>query len=138
MPSQEFRFKSSKIYAVFLSAILLASVVIIAVLPFNFWIRLALMLVLLMYGWKLIERFLLLRARQSVLAVIKQDDGKWLVMMPEGKFPAVLRGDSTVTSFVSVLRFDLADHSKVVPCIVFRDSLDKDFYRRLISLIRAS
>ncbi len=56
--------------------------------------------------------------------------------MPAGTYDAKLRGDSTVTTLVSILRFDLPARRQIATCMVFKDSLPAEDYRRLISLVR--
>lgn len=115
---------------------LFCSAVIIVLLPFAGWLKILLLALLLGYGFFLMLKFALLRTAFSVTALEKMDAKRWQLQMRAGKFDAILRGDSTVTTLVSVLRFDVSGQKFPLVAIVFRDSLPADDYRRLVATIR--
>lgn len=136
MPSQEFKIIPSLFYSAFLGATLLASMVVIALLPWSLWLKLVGMAVVGAYGTAIFWRYALLRAQLSVTGVAQLEHGQWQVITVGGNVNAVLRGDSTVTSLVSVLRFDFPGERRPVSCIICRDSLRADGYRRLLGVVR--
>ena len=115
---------------------LFGSGVIIVMLPFVIWLKMLLLAMLLGYGVFLMLKFALLRTAFSVTALKKMDEKRWQAMTRAGALDAKLRGDSTVTTLISVLRFDVSGQKHPLVSIVFRDSLPADDYRRLVGIIR--
>lgn len=113
------------------------SAVIVCMLPVLIWLRLGLLVFLLAYGASIFWQYALLRAAWSVIAVKKLEDKRWQLTTRSDIQTAALRGDSTVTAYVSVLRFDIPERKKPLSCIIFRDSLAADEYRRLTGAIRS-
>lgn len=136
MQNHVFKLHPSRFYCLFLGLMLLGSGVIILLLPVVFWLKTLFLAVLIVYGIFLFQKFALLRAAFSVVGLQKQDGKQWRVETRTAVFDAVLRGDSTVTTLVSVLRFDVSGQRRPVVCMVFRDSLPAEEYRRLIGVIR--
>lgn len=136
MQNLEFKLKRSLVYMVFLDAVLLASAIIIWMLPLDLGVRVLLFAVLAFYSATILWRFALLQAKLSVLGFKKLEGKRWQVTLGSGVKEGVLRGDSTVTNFVSVLRFDLHGMRRPVTAMVFRDSLSADDYRRMVGVIR--
>lgn len=137
MPNPEFNLHPSRVYGLFLAAMLSGSAVVVLLLPFTFWLRILILAVLLVYGALVFNRHVLLRASDSIIRLCKLDRERWRVTTRSGAVEANLRGDSTVTALVSVLRFDDVNGKRLLPCIIFRDSLPADSYRQLVSCIRA-
>ena len=131
MQNPDFRLKPSKFYISFLAVTLLASAGIIAALTINVWFKAVLLLILAFYGTYIFRRYALLRAVQSVVGLKQLNHGKWRVVTRSGNVEAELRGDSTVTTIISVLRFDFPNKKQPVTCVIFKDSLAGDDYRRL-------
>lgn len=123
-------------YIVFLDAMLLASAVITWLLPLDLAVRILLFAALVIYSTTLLWRFALLKAKLSVLGFKKLEGKRWQVTLGACVKEGVLRGDSTVTNLVSVLRFDLHGIRRPVTAMVFRDSLSADDYRRMVGVIR--
>lgn len=136
MQNPEFKLHPSIIYCVFLGLMLAGSGIILALLPFAFWLKALLFAVLCVYGVALFMRFALLRTQQAVIALKKLDGKSWQVVTRARVFDSILRGDSTITTLVSVLRFDVSGLKRPLVCIVFRDSLPADDYRQLVGVIR--
>ncbi len=136
MPSHEFKIMPSLFYSIFLGVTLLASMVVMALLPWSLWLKLVGMLVVGVYGAAIFWRYALLRAQLSVTGIAQLEHGQWQVTTAGGDVNAVLRGDSTVTSIISVLRFDFPGLRRPVSCIICRDSLRADSYRRLLGVVR--
>lgn len=105
-------------------------------LPFVIPLRLLGCGMVLIYGAYLLQSALL-RSTQSILGISKRGHG-WQVSNRVGEREASLRGDSTVTSLVSILRFKTADDYFPRSCVIFRDSLAQDEYRRLMVVLGMS
>jgi toxin CptA len=138
MHNHEFKFSPSLIYCIFLAATIFASVIIAFVLPFAQWQCALLAAVLITYGVSIFWRFALMKAETSVTAIRKNDGGSWLLTTRGGTMEAALRGDSTVTNFISILRFDVPGKKRPIASIIFRDSMSADDYRRLVGALRMS
>jgi hypothetical protein len=132
----EFKLKPSKFYLLLQMAILIASGVIVLCLPVAMWLMTILLLVLSIYGAYMLWQFGFLLSPYSVISLRRHQDGSWLLQTNNKTYNAELRGDSTVTGFVSVLRFRLPKQSWPLSCIIFRDSLQADFYRRLLVVLK--
>lgn len=136
MQDREFKLFPSHFYCLFLALMLLGSAVIALMLPVQFWLRTLIFAVLIVYGAQIFWRYAWLRSKNSVINIAKLTDKRWRLTTQGGVVDAVLRGDSTITTVVSVLRFDIPGSRWPLSCMVFRDSLRADDYRRLISTIR--
>ncbi|HTM63385.1 MAG TPA: protein YgfX [Gammaproteobacteria bacterium] len=137
MQNHEFNLHSSRIYGSFLVAMLLGSAIIVLTLPLAIWLRTLILSALIVYGALVFNRHVLLRASDSIIRLCRLDRERWQLTTRAGAVDANLRGDSTVTAFVSVLRFEDVSGKRLLPCIIFRDSMTADKYRQLISNIRA-
>jgi hypothetical protein len=63
---------------------------------------------------------------------IGHDFNGWYLGKAGSLIPIVPSGDSTITSFVSILRFKQDKKWLKQSCIIFRDSLSDDNYRRFL------
>jgi len=136
MPDLEFNFRPSKQYLLIISLILLTSMVIVLALMLGVWIKLLIFILIMGYGGHIFWKYGLLQSRHSITGIRRHSDGRWHLYTQDNTYHADIRGDSTVTSLVSVLRFRVDRKSLPVSCIVFRDSLPPDFYRQLIVLLK--
>lgn len=136
MENLEFKLHPSKFYCFFLSFTLLMSVVIVIVLPIAVWLCAIMVAVLVVYGATIFWRFALLKAPLSIIRLRQREARNWQVTTNSIVTSAVLRGDSTVTTVVAVLRFDFASRTRPVSCMIFRDSMGAEEYRRLVGLVR--
>lgn len=136
MQDREFKLFPSRFYCLFLALMMLGSAVIALMLPLQFWLRTLIFAFLIVYGARIFWQFALLRSKNSVIKMTKLTDKRWRLTTPGGVVEADLRGDSTITTVVSVLRFGISGSRRPLSCMVFRDSLRADDYRRLISIIR--
>lgn len=133
---EEFKFKASALYLIILSICLLISTVIVILLPIALLLRLCLIAFVLLYGGHVFWKFGLLRAKSSILSIRRQDDGRWQVSTQENTYLADMKGDSTVSGIASALRFRVEGSLLPVSCIIFRDSLLPEEYRRLLVLLK--
>lgn len=101
-------------------------------------IKLGLMVCLLAYAFSVIWRHVLFKSKLAVTSVEKMADTYWQVTTNTGVFIVSLRGDSVISPFLSVLRFDSERHKRPLACVLCRDSLAKDGYRRFVAVARMS
>ena len=136
MQDRAFKLLPSRFYCLFLAAMLFGSAVITLMLPMELWLRTLIFAALVVYGARIFWRFALLRSKHSVIKLSNLTGKRWELTIHGETVEGILRGDSTITTVVSVLRFDIRGSRWPLSCMVFRDSLRGDDYRRLISTIR--
>lgn len=132
MLERNFHLKPSKIYLNLIIVILIASVLIVLFVTIANWLKVLLSLFLLFYGGHIIWRFGLLKSQNSILQIQQQETNQWLLYTRDKKYLADLRGDSTVTSKIAILRFQVSKHFFPQSCVIFRDSLVQGQYRELV------
>jgi hypothetical protein len=138
MQNLEFKLQISKTYCILLAIVFLMSGIIVIVLPAPVWLRAILLAALFGYALHTFWRYALLKSELSILGLKKLEAKHWQLTTNKGVVEAELRGDSTVTTLVSVLRFDLPGRKLPIVSIIFRDNLGADVYRRLIGMVRTS
>lgn len=136
MENQDFKLKPSKHYLMLLLAILIISLNILVLLPTLFWIKVVGFILLFAYGFSILWQYVLLRNRNSIIAIKKQSDGQWLVQTNSNRYETELCGDSTVTGLVSILRFHTPKSFWRKTAVIFRDSLGNEQYRRLLVVLK--
>jgi hypothetical protein len=136
MLDREFNLKPSKLYLILFSAIWLMSILIFLSLPLHIGLKLCGAVGLCGYGIYQVWRTALLKHRLSIISLRCHRDGRWHLYRPSTMLAATLRGDSTVTGMVSVLRFQVEKHRLPITCLVFKDALGSDRYRQLLSVVR--
>lgn len=94
------------------------------------------MLLLAGYGSYTFLRYALLRNKLSITAIQYAANNDWLVTTPKGTVVAELKGDSTVTHFLAILRFKSRENGSMNSCILLSDSLPAGDFRRLVGLLR--
>jgi hypothetical protein len=113
-----------------------ASMGVAASLSILIWYKLSVILLVCIYGQIIIWQFGLLRAPDSIVRLRCFPDGKWLVQTNRQQYEAILKGDSTVTTFISVLQFKAQEKRWPITCVIFPDSLQADWYRQLLVVVR--
>jgi hypothetical protein len=136
MHNHEFNFKPSISYLVLLSLFVLGSLAVTLTIPADWRIRLFLFLAVAVYGGQIIWCYGLLKGKNAIHTLKALPDDQWLLITKTGRFEAVLRGDSTVTHLVSILRVEVEGQRFPPSCTIFKDSLPPDDYRRLVVAIR--
>jgi len=136
MLAHEFLIKPSKIYLGLLSLIFLGSLGIVLTLPISRWFILFLVMMVSLYSLYLFKRFGLQTHALSILKVRRQNDGRWLLQTKHESYLAELSGQSTVTQILCVLCFKEIHSHRLLPCLVFQDSLSLDQYRQLIVILK--
>lgn len=118
----------------FISLILIVtclSFFIISQLAVEIWLKFVLFLFVTLYGGYIFWRYGLLMHSYSI-GRIKSSSDEYYISNRISTYPVELLGDSTITTWVSILRFKRPGNRAKHSCIVFNDSLDRDNYRRLI------
>jgi hypothetical protein len=107
------------------TVLLLTSLVVIFYLPAPGWFKFSLLPVVILYS-------LFIFYRHRALRALSHDDQGWQLQTADGLFEAALCGDSTVTTWVSILRFKLPGHAFKRSYVLFHDAMRADQYRKLI------
>jgi hypothetical protein len=136
MQETEWRVKPSYYYLVALIVLVAASLGIAASLSLTLLYKMALLALVSTYGSIIIWHFGLLRAPDSIIRLTCTANGEWRIQTNRCSYEAILRGDSTVTTIVSVLRFNANKKRLPITCVIFPDSLLPDYYRRLLVAAR--
>ena len=137
MQDLELIIKPSFYYLAALIIFIAMSLYIAASLPISIWVKLNVLLLVAVYGGILIWHFGLLKAKDSIIRIRRLSDGKWQVQSNQKIYEAILKGDSTVTTAISVLRFQANNKRWPITCVIFPDSLPQDVYRRMLVALRA-
>jgi len=130
MRDLEFTLQPSKRFRVILLLFILLTLAIAATLSVSLWLTLPLLILTSFYGIYCFNRWL-----YPVKSLRRLSDGGWVLHTKMGEYLAELQGDSIVTSWVSVLSFQLENKKRLV-AILFPDSLLPDGYKRLIVAIQ--
>jgi hypothetical protein len=131
-----FKLKPSKCYLVLLSSFLAISMVMVLCLPIAAWLKCLSLLLVIFYGKWMFWQFGILQSQQAIVSIRPLRDNKWQVQTRTNYYEAELSGDSTVTQLVSLLRFRAANAYTLTSCVIFYDSLEPDYYRQLLVVLR--
>lgn len=132
----QFIFKPSRTYQFLLVVVYAASMLVIALLAMPLMGKLPLLLALTAYMTWVFWHYGLLKAPLSIQCLRHVSDRQWVVVTRDNEVEAEICGDSTVTRWVSVLRFRVGGRKRPISCIVFNDSLAQDQYRKLMVAVR--
>lgn len=136
MHSHEFSLKPSYSYLILLGLFVIGSLAVTLTIPADWRIRLFLFLAVAVYGGQIIWCYGLLKGKNAIQTIAPMSDDQWLLTTKTGRYEAILKGDSTVTHLISILRFVVAGQRFPLSCTIFKDSLPPDDYRRLVVAIR--
>lgn len=130
-----FQLRPSKQFILLSSLFIFLSLMVIQSLVLYWLIKDVVELLVVLYGIHMIVRDGLLRSKHSITN-LKYEKNGWFIAREEKFERAILCGESTVTTFISILRFRLQGKKGVLSCLILRDSLSQLNYRRLIILTR--
>lgn len=99
-------------------------------------LKILLMTIVAVYGLKIITKDILLRNKASIIAIQKNTSREWLLQTNTRIVTANLLGESIVTPYLCILLFKTAFQKRAIPCIICRDSLGQENYRRLLVTLR--
>lgn len=136
MLAADFHLRPSRYYLLIFSLILYGSVVILCTLPIPPWLKLIGSLLVIVHGGRVIWRYALLRNKLSITDIRYTENQRWVIQNAEGTFVVKLLGNSTVTNFVLLLHFHMPGKMLPLKSIIFRDSLSKDDFRKLLVVLR--
>lgn len=72
----------------------------------------------------------------SACTLICLGEGRWRVIEKDQIYEGTLCGDSTLTQWVSVLRFRVDGYFLSKNCVIFADALGKTRYRQCLVMLR--
>lgn len=85
------------------------------------------------YGGQVFWENILLRSERAVVTLICCDDNTWQLKERSGEtYPAVLGADSIRKGYFCLLRFKTPASRRKRSCVVFRDAVPPETYRRLL------
>lgn len=132
MLGREFELYPSRRFLVLFCLVSVISGISLAVTSISLLYKLPLTILLIVYTYHIYQQFGSLNANTAVRGIECHPEGGWLVNMPHSSQRAVLRGDSVVTSVVTLLRFQCQQEKRSLSCLIFPDSLAPDLYRQLL------
>lgn len=129
MPKFESTLHLSNYFILIQAIMLFGSMISVCYLPFSGLIKAISIIGLLGYsGWNLYGHL--------QWQGIGQDMDGWYLQKAGEKIPISLSGDSTITSFVSILRFKQEGKFLKQSCMIFKDALSAVMYRELVVRIK--
>jgi hypothetical protein len=128
--------QQSTSFKILLSLITLFSVIIACSLLLSLFCKLFLSSITICYVVYIFYTVTLLQGQHIVTELSFNQEG-WQIRSQKNKLRVELSGDSTVTNWISILRFKTSNKQKYV-AVIFRDMLSADAYRRLIVLLRTT
>jgi hypothetical protein len=137
MRSIDIQIKPSKLFILFLSITLLCCMTIVATLPLSFLNKILLAAAVFAYGWSLLRDWILPHGKRVITRLSYASQG-WMLTDREDTYRCELCGDSTLTPFLAILRFKLEGERKKRTCLLFKDIVDPDLYRRLMVTARTA
>lgn len=136
MLDREFQCKPSRFFLMGILGISVVSSGIAFYLPVSVAVKFLCCLLVFCYGGYIFWQYGILQGMYSIVGLRHQSDGLWLLKARYDGFTAELMGDSTVTRWVSVLRFRIPKRFSKKTCILFYDSLPEGQYRELLVRLR--
>lgn len=135
MLNHVFSFKPSRLYLFLLGLSYILSVVVFLYINV-FWVfKIILLALTTLYSYSVLKQQGLLQHDEAILCLTK-DNKYWLVKTKQGEHQAELLGDSTVSSFASLLRLKSLQTNQIYTTLIFPDSLEFDQYRKLLVVLR--
>ena len=74
--------------------------------------------------------------RQKQWQSIRFDEKGWWLQNADGVCNIEIAGDSTVTAYVTVLRFSIPGKRFKQACVIFKDAMHADAYRQMVVRLR--
>lgn len=115
-----------------LLTICIAAILVVLFIALHFTLKIFLIVATLIYSAHIFKIYNL----QSKKAITKLSryNNQWYV----NQHPMQFLGDSTVTQYISVLRFKCLVTKQVFTGVIFRDSLQNIPYRQIVMLLRTT
>ncbi|MDR3477069.1 MAG: hypothetical protein P4M14_03470 [Gammaproteobacteria bacterium] len=137
MQKLDIKLKPSKFFIVLASLTLILTLVLIISLNLNRWARAFLLAVTMRYGISIIRNYGLLTGGPAI-SKLTFDASGWLLHDRLRTSSAELCPDSTITTWLCILRFQITGQKQKRTCLIFRDSLAADTYRQLLVQLRTN
>jgi hypothetical protein len=125
----------SKLFTTVIALIFLCSAVVVMTLTMILFAKLCLIFLSAAYSAYIIFYYGLLKSQKSILKISLSPDG-WTIWDKHRVHAAELCGSSTITRIVCVLRFKILSERSKRSCLVLKNSLDPNLYRKLLMNIR--
>ena len=74
--------------------------------------------------------------QQQQWQFIQLDENGWQLQRGKERYAIDIAGESTVTSFVTVLRFRVPGNRFKQSCVIFKDTMEPEVYRRMVVCLR--
>lgn len=137
MPNIDIKIKPSKISILFILFMVLSSLAMIYYSECNSWIKLIAILLANIYGVYIYYKYGLLLSKNAVIGLRQLSSDQWQIIKQNDIVSATLLGESTVTTWVCLLRFKIPDKKWKISSLIFRDSVEvMDNYRKLLVQLR--
>lgn len=131
----DIKLKPSKLFIALIGVTVLCCLVIILTLPIAKLSKGFLCMLILPYGWVVLRDYGLLQCRHSIVG-LSLIAGVWQLQDRLQVSTAELGGESTLTTWVHVLCFKTQTGRR--SCVIFKDALSREDYRRLSVLVRTA
>lgn len=131
MQKLEIQLRVSKQFLLLFGAIIISCALIILYLPIALILKIFLWLLTIGYSVPIFYRDILLRSPKSIKKIIMHYPD-WSIQIGDQMHKVIVRGDSTVTSKLSILRFNTLEKKFKCSSIVFKDAMLADEYRQLL------
>lgn len=138
MQNTDIHLKPSKQFILLIILIVMGGLVIIFSLQCGYWVKALLIIFVLIYGLQIFKSFGLYMGMNAIKGLRQIGDNNWLLLANQREIIGKLTGESTVTSQLCVLRFIIPGERSKLSCIIFKDSLDQEQYRRLLVWLRCN
>ena len=135
MLTTDIKIQPSKFFSGLTLAVIMTTMIIISTLPLSLAVKLVLVLLTFGYGFRIFHHDCLMKSKSSIHNLYLNNDGWWLATNT-AVAPARICGDSTLSAFVSVLRFKIEGCKRKHSLVLFRDAVSTDAYRRLLVTLR--
>ena len=132
----EFKIFPSRTYKFLFSIIIIATCAVVIFLSINILLKLFLLLIIILYSAKQFSESVLLSHKNSIHTIYCNDEKAWSIATADTVIDVELCHGSTVTAYVCVLVFKCIKTSTEYNCVLFRDSLKHDEYRKLMPRLR--
>ncbi len=102
------------------------------------WLSLLLLVFASVYSWYAITRLALRSSSAAILQCWLDEKGHWNLQARNGRlYQGVLRGDSLVTPYLTILSFNINQRYWPLTITITPDAVDKQEFRRLRVYLRA-
>jgi len=128
--------KPSRIFLSLIGLVVVGSLGIAASLSIAWVFKIVIIISVLGYGTWILWVVGLMKGADSIVGLQLLSDGSYNLRYPLCIIEAEMKGDSTVTNAVCVLRFRVPGKRLKVSCVVFKDSVDRELYRKLLVWLR--